>query len=364
VSHNGNQAISMQLMWRDFYSFVFRQDNSTALRQYQANLDRGVAWDRTPFNLSKFATFRQELSSDSWWQIATRQPQEFVSHVAQLETFVKQQQGAESLSSPVTKRAFLWQVYTPHFDWIHNISAWFSQKERADRRSVPKLSGEPEYCDYIWKVPSTVSLKIVDLVFDAIRATHPSTDSLGLFHIRRGDSMDACDTSLLRIHEYLTCSFPRDRSQVQSHFGHVAVLLASDERDECYRTAIQQLVEQGLGYGFVDLDHTIQRVLKEYARQQRNGNRLLNNMFIYHISKLVALDSRVDFVLEKRRHIHCPNCTDVVAQFAQNGRVQTSQRGSRSNSLPTKWQDPSPSAWDLSKTIDDYELCTQPKFKI
>ena len=82
----------MKLLWRDFYSFVFRHDNSTALRQYTANLQRGIAWDRTPFNLSQISSFRQELSSDSWWQLSTRRPQDLVSHVEQLEAFVMKQQ--------------------------------------------------------------------------------------------------------------------------------------------------------------------------------------------------------------------------------------------------------------------------------
>lgn len=357
VKHNNNQAIPMALMWRDFFSFLFLEDNTTALRQFQTNFPKGAPWEQA-FNLDQVSAFRppSDLSNDTWWRISTRKSKKIVSQVAELESFVEEQQG--SRLKPSAKTGFIWEVYTTPYVWRDDLSKWFLEKDTERRRSIPQLGGGVpgglDGCRYSWRVPSPLAMEIVDLVFERIRLQHPSADSLGLFHIRRGDSVDACDTSLPRIHDYLSCTFPNEeprRSEIASRFGKVVLLLASDERDLCYREAIRQLVEQGLGYGFVDLDETIQAVVKDYASRHTGGDRLVNNMYVYHILTLIAEDARVALVLEQRRHIKCPNCTDVM-KYLNGGEGRYFYSPGLRSTAPSSML-----KWHFPQTVDQYEAC-------
>ena len=56
-------------------------------------------------------------------------------------------------------------------------------------------------------------------------------------------------------------------------------MLSSDERDPCYRNAIQDTIEV-LGFHFVDLDAIVAKVVTDYAATIPYGSRLVNNMFI------------------------------------------------------------------------------------
>jgi len=233
-----------------------------------------------------------------------------------LDEFVQRQQ-SESLiigSQDDSKDGFLWEVYVPHYLWRNESSEWFSNATKTSSNpSVGLLGDNGEACSYTRFSPSSLAKEIARNVIDYIRQYHNGVDSYGLFHIRRGDSRDACDTSLPEIQKYLNCSF-HDRLKVSSHFGRIAILLASDERDPQYRSAIATLITEGLGYDFVDLDETIQTVLKQMIPHIDQGRRSMNNMYSYHISRLVAEDPQIKFVLEKRRTIHCPDCTQIVEE--------------------------------------------------
>jgi hypothetical protein len=92
-------------------------------------------------------------------------------------------------------------------------------------------------------------------------------------------------------------------------FGNVTILLASDERDPCYRSAIQGLIE-GLGHGFVDLDAIVWKTLKDYVTSGGYGKHILNNMFVYQVTTMIA--GIFNFKLEQHRHFSCPDCTSLL----------------------------------------------------
>lgn len=358
VSHNGNQPISRSLLWRDFYSIRFRQDHSIALKQFQANLASGnLATD--PLVLSQVKQFRRSTSGvDPWFRVVTRQEEDAVAHIAQLNAFVQKQQLSQTASN-VSKDAFLWEVYVPHFRWRNDVSAWFSNSTSSWRSApdVGLLVDDRVHCSYTQHQPSSLAAEIVENVFEDIRQQqqqqhHSGIHSYAVFHIRRGDTIDSCDTSLSEIYKYLSCSF-RDRALVTSHYGRVTILLASDERDSCYRSAVATLVEKGLEYDFLDLDATVQKVLNEVVARTNNGSRLMNNMYIYHISRLITKDPRIKINLEKRRTVHCPACTNVVEQYSPSSGARFD---SFSHSPPFQQNE------RLSKkTIDEYERCVVKK---
>ena len=44
------------------------------------------------------------------------------------------------------------------------------------------------------------------MVLDTVEESLPSIDQFGIFHIRRGDAIGECDTTLNKISSYLACS--------------------------------------------------------------------------------------------------------------------------------------------------------------
>jgi hypothetical protein len=144
------------------------------------------------------------------------------------------------------------------------------------------------------------------LVVQSIRQAHPYAQYFGLLHIRRGDEISSCDTSLERMSYFLSCSL-----KGMEAFGNITLLLASDEQDLCYRNAIADII-QGLGHGFLDLDSTIGKTVKDYVAADTSRERLLNNFFVYQVSVAMRAHQALTFHLEQRRVITCPDCTPLL----------------------------------------------------
>ena len=132
------------------------------------------------------------------------------------------------------------------------------------------------------------------MVFDTLEDSYPETDHFGMLHIRRGDAIGQCDTSLSKISSYLTCSL----NEVEA-YGRISILFRSDETDTCYRNAIQVLVES-LGFHFIDLDSIVQSTVLEYALGTPGGPRLINNMFTYKVEVEMMWNEQISFQLSQK----------------------------------------------------------------
>ena len=139
------------------------------------------------------------------------------------------------------------------------------------------------------------------MVLDTLEDSLPFIDQFGIFHIRRGDAIGDCDTSVRKISSYLTCSL--DSLEV---YGKTSLLFISDETDMCYRKAIQDMVES-LGFHFVDLDELVKNTVLEYASTIDNGSRLVNNMFTFKVEREIEWNPRVLFKISQRRS-ECASC--------------------------------------------------------
>ena len=78
-------------------------------------------------------------------------------------------------------------------------------------------------------------------------------------------------------------------------YGKTTILFTSDERNICYRKAIQAMVES-LGFHFIDLDSLIGTIISNYAETIPNGSRLLNNnMLIFQVEK--EMEWNTDYIV-------------------------------------------------------------------
>jgi hypothetical protein len=176
------------------------------------------------------------------------------------------------------------------------------------------------------------------MVLDTMEESLPSIDQFGIFHIRRGDAIGECDTTLNKIRSYLSCSL--ENLEV---YGKTSLLFISDETDTCYRNAIQDMVES-LGFHFIDLDDLVKNAVLEYASTIDNGSRLVNNMFTFKIERELEWNPRVSFKLSQRRS-ECASCDKLHSSSQFKDRPVTAMTHAAKKSV------------DLSSIQHAYNMC-------
>jgi hypothetical protein len=360
-------------MWRDFFSYSFVEDNATALEQYH-DMQPATKTSAGPKSSSLKLTLMIGPPHDP--QVR----RDVISQVTQLERYVQAQQqqqqqesttaNSTSVSSIATNStAFVWEVRLAHFYWgIRNFTDLFILGKGHRPSSLPlleKLGVISGSCRYTQQHNTALAQHLVDRVFAYIQNMYPETTGLAFFHIRRGDTLKVCNTTLPRMRNYLMCSLRGGgggemaaRISAEDFGTTMTLLLASDERDPCYRRAIQTIVEEDLGYNFVDLDQVIWTVLRDYVQMANNtknntndDSRLLNNMYVFYLNRMVSSDDRVDLELIQRR----ANCLDCARDMK---RVVVNQN---SSDIGFQAETASPLEGrlvDWDQTLKDYERCT------
>ena len=155
--------------------------------------------------------------------------------------------------------------------------------------------------DSVWK----------DVVQPWTAKTTPTTTVpavVGFLHIRRGDSVDQCDTSLPTMESYLYCSLRSlSSSQERKRPYKLLLLLASDERDVEYRQGIATIVNQlGMDIELIDLDDLVRRHVQPLP------NALHTNYYVYAVEWELKRHY-VNFVMERRHgRLLCHDCEDFA----------------------------------------------------
>ncbi len=133
-----------------------------------------------------------------------------------------------------------------------------------------------------------------------------TTVSIGFLHIRRGDSQQRCNTSLVKIQRYLNCSL----QTLPDHHDPMMILFASDETDPEYREGIAQIVA-ARNIEVVDLDDLVMDyVSRKNTGSARETSLETTNYYIYAVESVLKRDY-VDFVLEQRQTLLCQDCANL-----------------------------------------------------
>ena len=91
--------------------------------------------------------------------------------------------------------------------------------------------------------------------------------------MRRGDSIDTCNTSVDRIKEYLACSL----NGTESLGRNITLLMMTDEDDVEYRQDIMGLLDDFTHVSILDADDIVAKIVRESVR---NGNSGLAEQFL------------------------------------------------------------------------------------
>jgi hypothetical protein len=160
--------------------------------------------------------------------------------------------------------------------------------------------------------PSQETQNVLNTILQEVFSSH---NYVGYLHIRRGDKMLQCDTTLPKMKYYLECTLQPLLLQLGRHqINNFTFGFCSDEEDVTYRKGIQDIIENTLGMTFVDLDDAVRRHFPEADNYRR-----------FQVIKL--FEHEAVLVLEKHR----PTCKDCDENAAKEALQKLKQQGHTQN---------------------------------
>jgi hypothetical protein len=368
---NTSTSIDARVSWYDFYSLQYynASDDAPSVMEYSTT--------STPTTVPKTGHETSSTTTTTTIQISTSRAEYLWKDLQQAESIVA---ASHSNGNGNTSPTFYWAISESW--WLARkaleqpLARRYSQPAWGYHNNLsmlPDLTGKKQrshhgsynynYCQYISMKAPKLLQDLVDQIWESImqqqhqqqkqeqqqhrsssNSIHPAGDwKIGIWHIRRGDAVEECDTSLPRMKSYLECSLKglEDYSSTNTTSTTatntaapkttISIWLASDERSKKYRHAIQKLIETtGGGAGgttitFVDLDEVVAQHIVRTADQKRGETMPMrvpptsyyhhlqttnNNYYRFRIIDL--LFGRADFVLEQRRRHACHDCDSVV----------------------------------------------------
>jgi hypothetical protein len=294
TKHNHNERISVNSTWNDYFNFTFYQDSSPAVYDLPDDmLDH-------PAKKNIIDEIYAEEKYKDWLRIVTGGKDKIVRDFQTAEAFSR-------LQVPHSTAGFVWIIDQWFYDFILELRALISSRKKNNHTYVlelPSIQEGPEQggCDYSTDhLPDHMQI-IFDQVHAEIRNANEPHAKIGYFHIRRGDAVNDCNTTVPRMKEYLGCTF----NGTQAKARNITLLWSSDERDPAYRQAIHTIVEQDFDHiKLIDLDALTLRKVEDSIAAGAPEWRLNN----YYLFRILAFPRIAVFHLEQRRTISCPHCT-------------------------------------------------------
>ena len=314
--HNFGELVSDHLLWDDFDNITFAEDDEPAIADIYDELDgidSNMDFNREhPTWHERFKNHRLVVSTNGKWK------QDFKTLQA-----LSWRYSIPKNNSTVT--SFVWELHDEFYfndltlQKLPRLSSKFRSKlgnAYKPYRMEPHRYYNTEKrvtkstCHYTNEdaTPSHISLlreKLIQRIYD---------DSLldnsiyGLLHLRRGDSIDDCDTSVKRMKEYLSCSLENT-----DLIGNITLLMTSDEENKWYRKEILGLADAYDHVNILDVDDLIWQIANQAMMDGVIHDYHLNNYFVYEIGDMFrtwSTDGLIKFYLVRRRSI-CTDCIDV-----------------------------------------------------
>ena len=310
--HNNGFNISDELTWPDFKNLTFRDDNSSVyVDQYSSSFDKDFK------NWRKVPVYDPKRYSD-WMHVITDPYEDIIEDFETIQEFSwKQPENATT--------GFLWEI---------RMSYYHSRLFKQDlTNSIQKMRDNPKYrykmrprhhflnmknsnkkdCNYI-NTETSVPYHVKELqqqIIERVRERSLQNSIYGFFHIRRGDAIHECDSSLPVIREYLQCSL----NGTEKLGKNVTILMGSDEIDQSYRKRVLDLAKDYSHVKLLDADQITEQILKAAISNGFLDEGFENNFYIYELEKVLRHDSNFSsFFLDKHRG-DCTDCTPLFQKL-------------------------------------------------
>ena len=168
-------------------------------------------------------------------------------------------------------------------------------------------TGYPQMLD-----SSSSIYKIKDSFVSRLKTDFNPPDKYISFHVRGGDSIDSCDTSLDRILDYLSCSLKNEKQSLP-------IVLFTDETHTAYIDAVtsmgQQLVPKRV---IVHGDRLLSRTVDDLIHTGEIPEHFHSSNYVVYAASLLV-EQTAKAVLQLRRKCHCNLCdSEIVDAMMRN----------------------------------------------
>jgi hypothetical protein len=311
--HNYGKPISEDIEWSDFINITFIQDGSAAIKSAKT-LENGInirSWSNVPaFSLSgpKYKDWLHVVSTGG------KMRDDFEA----LQRFSFEQKHDTTIG-------FVWEIHKKWYPsdlWLEGLP--YLKTEESDNSVIEYHNQMRPYLETYYGIhfdikpedrtgctyrnpdvtPSHLAMMQKRLLKRIVRYS-PNNTIFGLLHLRRGDAINDCDTSVERMHQYFACSLKRTETLGRN----ITMLLTTDEDDIKYRQAIIELIKEYPHVSILDADEIVRKVVKEAADNGIISQAFQNNYYIFEIENILRdWDySFFKFHLVRRRST-CKNC--------------------------------------------------------
>ncbi len=378
--HNDGREVDVRVTWEDLNHFYFLDDDdddqgnssisssSSSRRRRKSAL---VDWvNDANVNMPPLVhKIKRSRKYNKWLYVRTDNASHIGEHLERIESVSFSQNPTDPW------RGFLWDIRAYYYLWFgvlvshmhqrqHPMTmmppSWSDSKNSNNKSSI-RMSWRREMqpfgvqsanqgCQYARADTPAPVLQILQQMFDHIQynvttssflsstTTHHLVTAnktwIGYFHLRRGDTVRVCNTTLERMERYINCSLTQPlkvaSSNIKHHHLQVILLFSSDETSAEYRQQVARMVEASnhhqpdfdsttssrITVSFVDVDQLGQYFLVQAIQQGTIPEWLLgNNFYLYRIVSMIEWRRpEISFRLEQRRST-CPDCTNWTKHF-------------------------------------------------
>lgn len=326
--HNKGHNVSTSMEWQDFYNLTFIQDNIPAIKSVQQEFGNDAAitmeWNDVPVfdttsNTSQYKNWLHVISQDRQWKRDFEKIVNYSFRYGSSENhgFIWEWKGSLH-NADIFKEA----LDGPSTDVLSTLSS-YGDTYRPSMRPLLELycsvngiknrTGEQcRGCVYTTDDVDPTMVKLMKKELEnRIQSLALDNSYFGHLHIRRGDSINDCDTSVPRMKDFLYCSL----NNTHDLGRNITLLMTSDEDDEEYRSQILSIFDEERSYSHVsilDIDSIAINLVKDAIKRKVIASEMLSNYYIYNLEYLLRdwHSTLVDFHLVHRRSV-CRKCIRV-----------------------------------------------------
>lgn len=323
IDHNFGKPISEEVQWSDFVNITFIQDGSPTIKSANTWKDEAginiTSWSNIPaFNLSTLAKYKDWLHVVS---VDGNMRDDFTA----IQKFSFEQPHDATIG-------FVWEIHKGWYSsdlWLERLPVLDQPTTQEQENAVHDYREEmTPYVSSYYRMHRNVTrenrLGCVYTDFDSppmqlammqkrflgyIVRNSPNNTIFGHLHLRRGDAINDCDTSVETIRQYFACSL----ENTDTLGRNITLLMTSDDDNVQYRQSIMNLIKDYPHVSILDADEIAWKVVTEAANDGIISKALQNNYYIFEVESILRDRDNTfcKFYLQRRRS-HCKRCRKVA----------------------------------------------------
>ena len=348
--HNNGVPIKDNIAWSDLYNITFSDDHSQTIQFLDKNTAEHVVLDGEQYSWTDVPIFRNNNSSKKkdWLHIVSTDGK--LKHDFQTVQEFSFQQNANDKVNDNDKdndndtNGFIWEIHKKWYPsdlWDErlpvlakkygNVRGQSTNQEQDQPKDDhdhdhhykykfamrpylktyfgfhPKISLENQKgCLYTDEETSPSHIQMLQKrLMKRIHRLSPNNTKLGLLQLRRGDTLEECDTSIDRMRDYFACSL----NGTEKLGSNLTMLFTSDEVDKGYRRGIMEQIGEYRHVSIIDADELVEKVVREAIRNGVVDADWDNNYFIFEVESILRdwSNEMLKFHLVRRRST-CNDC--------------------------------------------------------